>query len=114
MLTRSTTLTSVGTYTFQFFFPGQIIEGKNPAPTGTMNDFRVGDYYLPAANSPKIEVVVQMVSGRPSTPLPTDEYWNRPVNGMNSEWQKNAGDWLNVDPGGNSFCNSPWVQKVPT
>ena len=69
-----------------------------------MNDFRVGDYYLPS-NSPKIEIVVQEdpITPRPSTPLPIDEYGTRPINGMNSEWQKIAGDWLNVDAGGNSF-----------
>jgi outer membrane protein assembly factor BamB len=95
---------SIGTYTFQFFFPGQTIEGKNPAPTGTLNSFRVGDYYLPAASTPEqVEVQADPVTGRPATPFPTDEYWDRPVNGMNPEWQPYVGDWLNVDPGANSF-----------
>jgi hypothetical protein len=95
---------TVGTYTFQFFFPGQTIEGKNPAPTGTLNAFRVGDYYLPSSSTP-IDIVVQEdpITPRPSTPLPTDEYWTRPINGMNSEWSVLTSDWLNVDPGSNSF-----------
>ncbi len=95
---------SVGTYTFQFFFPGQTIEGKNPAPSGTQNAFRVGDYYLPAASTPEqVEVQADPVTGRPGTPFPTDEYWTRPVNGMNPEWQPYVGDWLNINPAGNSF-----------
>jgi hypothetical protein len=95
---------AVGTYYFQFFFPGQTIEGKNPAPTGTMNAQTVGWYYKPA-QSDIVEITVNQepLVPRPSTPLPTDEYWTRPINGLNPEWRVIAGDWLNVYPDSNYF-----------
>jgi outer membrane protein assembly factor BamB len=97
------TPSKVGTYYIQFFFPGQTIAGKNPAPTGTMNPAAVGDYYKPS-ESKKIEFVVteEPLPTRPSTPLPTD-YWTRPISGMNPEWRSIAGDYLGVDPGGNDY-----------
>jgi hypothetical protein len=95
----------IGAYTFQFFFPGQTIEGKNPAPTGTLNEFRVGDYYMPSTSTPEtVQVQEEPITGRPETPFPTDEYWTRPINGMNSEWQPYLGDWLNVNPDGNDYA----------
>ncbi len=96
--------TSVGTYQFQFIFPGQTIEGKNPAPTGVQNPHTLGWYYKPA-QSDIVEITVNQepLQPRPSTPLPTDQYWTRPINGMNPEWRSIAGDWLNVDPGSTGF-----------
>jgi len=97
--------TSVGTYQFQFIFPGQTIEGKNPAPTGVQNAHTLGWYYKPA-QSDIVEITVNQepLQPRPSTPLPTDQYWTRPINGMNPEWRSIAGDWLNVDPGSNGYA----------
>ena len=96
--------TAVGTYTFQFIFPGQTIEGKNPAPTGTNNAHTVGWNYKPA-QSDILEITVNQepLEPRPATPLPTDQYWTRPITGLNPEWRSLAGDWLNVNPDSNSF-----------
>jgi len=99
---------TVGTYIFQFFFPGQTIAGSNPAPFGSFNPQTIGDYYLPS-NSPEVELIVQAdpVEPRPATPLPVDEYWERPIYGMNPEWTSIAGDWLqggyDAGSGGNDF-----------
>lgn len=98
---------SVGTYQFLFIFPGQTIAGANPAPTGTNNAHTVGWYYKPAQSDiVEIQVNQEPLEPRPSTPLPntTNEYWTRPISGMNPEWRSIAGDWLNVDPGSNSFA----------
>ncbi len=101
------TPSEVGTYYFQFFFPGQTIAGANPAPYGSFNPQTIGDYYLPS-NSEKVELVVQAdpIEPRPGTPIPTD-YWTRPISGMNPEWTTIAGDWLqggyDAGTGGNDF-----------
>ncbi|MCW4018591.1 MAG: PQQ-binding-like beta-propeller repeat protein [Candidatus Bathyarchaeota archaeon] len=95
----------IGTYKFKFQFPGQTIEGKNPRPDrGTNNAHTVGWYYKPA-DSDIVEITVNQepLETRSPTPYPTDLYWTRPVSGLNPEWRYKVGDWLNVDPGANSF-----------
>ena len=62
-----------------------------------------------------LTVQQEPISARPVTPLPTNEYWTRPINGMNPEWTSIAGDWLNVDPGQTvCYTHGAQVQKVPT
>jgi len=89
----SYTPTTIGQYKFQFFFPGQTLAGANPPPTGNTNPF-IGDYYMPS-ESPVVTVTVQQtpIDVYPSNPYPSG-YWQRPINGMNSNWQSIAGDWL--------------------
>ena len=99
----------IGKYQFQFKFPGQTIEGKNPRPIrGTNNAFTVGRHYEAAVSAVVgITVNKEPLSARQATPYPTDEYWTRPISGLNAEWRYKVGDWLGVDPGGNSF--EPYV-----
>ena len=78
------TPTMLGTYQFQWSFPGQTIE------TGP----RKGDYYKPST-SEKFSVTVQeeTVLPMPENPLPT-EYWSTPIYGENRAWSVLAGNWL--------------------
>jgi outer membrane protein assembly factor BamB len=101
---------ALGTYKFQFIFPGQVIAGDNPAPTGTNNAATVGDYYLPSETQ-EIELVVQQdpIEPWPSTPLPTNNYWQRPISGMNPEWTTIAGDWLMSTYDGYGNCYNPYT-----
>jgi len=88
------TPTAVGTYTLVFNFPGQIIAGANPPIN---NAATVGDYYLPSTSAPlKLVVQSQSIPAWPLTPLPSasNNYWQRPVYAMNSNWQPIVGDWL--------------------
>lgn len=80
---------TVGTYTFQFSFPGQ-----------TINE----NYYQPST-SPLVTVTVQQdpLESFTDYPLPED-YWDRPIEGQNREWWRISGNWLGVTvrsrPGG--------------
>ena len=87
---------TVGTYYLQLHFPGQILAGDNPSPDPnpfSMSPF-VGDYFLPSS-SQIAELVVQEdpIEAYPETPLPED-YWQRPIYGINSNWRYISGDWL--------------------
>jgi outer membrane protein assembly factor BamB len=98
------TPTALGTYYFQLNFPGQVLAGKNPPPAGNTNAF-INDTYLPST-SPKVALTVQQaqITPYPTTPLPTG-YWQRPINGMNSNWASISGDWLlgSYDGAGNKW-----------
>jgi len=48
----------VGTYQFQFDFPGQILAGDNPHPLETYGQASIGDYFMPST-SEKLSVTVQ-------------------------------------------------------
>jgi len=102
---------AIGTYSFVFSFPGQTIAGSNPAPTGSNNAATIGDYYLPSV-SKTVQLVVQSapIEAWPGTPLPTNNYWQRPINGMNSEWTSIAGDWLMSAYDGTGNCFNPYAQ----
>ncbi len=78
------TPTEVGTYVFQFIFPGQ----------QTVD----GNYYRPTT-SPEVSLVVQAepIEGWTPNPSPADtEYWNRPIYGENREWASIGGNWFGV------------------
>jgi len=85
---------TIGSYTFQFSFPGQTIAGDNPPPTGQIDQERIGDYYEPST-SEKVTLIVQdtPVESYPATPLP-ENYWTRPVFAMNTDWNTISGNWL--------------------
>ncbi len=87
------TPTAVGTYTFQMHFPGQVLAGKNPPAYGNTNAF-INDTFM-ASDSPVVSLTVQQtpLQPYPTTPLPQG-YWQRPINGMNSNWASIAGDWM--------------------
>jgi len=84
----------LGTYKFEFNFPGQTITGENPGPTGTYQSQYIGDYYKPATSS-VVELIVQdeQIGYLPQTPLPTD-YWERPIYSENLDWYRISGNWF--------------------
>jgi outer membrane protein assembly factor BamB len=100
------TPTMLGTYYFQMHFAGQTLEGANPPPYGNTSP-NIGDYYSPS-ESEKVAVTVQQnaIEPYPSNPIPSG-YWQRPINGMNSNWQSIAGDWLNMGGSWNEYSQAP-------
>ena len=73
----------VGTYVFQFNFPGQ-------------NLADVGNYYEPSS-SPKVTLTVQQqpIQLYPENPLPgPNQYWQRPISSENRLWGSISGNWL--------------------
>jgi hypothetical protein len=104
---QSYTPTQVGTYKFQFNFPGQTLTGINPtngksifelpfSPFALSNTAYVGDHYTPSQSS-VVSVTVQStpIAPAPAYPLPT-EYWTTPVSqaGHVQNWEYITADWL--------------------
>jgi hypothetical protein len=103
----SFTPSQVGTYTFDFVYPGQVI--SLTGPTGIPSDLGVlagfgfllggdrtlliGDTYLGSHASETLTVQQQAIATIPDTPLPTG-YWTRPIFGQNSNWEAVASNWL--------------------
>ncbi|MCW4017542.1 MAG: hypothetical protein NWF00_02480 [Candidatus Bathyarchaeota archaeon] len=90
------TPTQVGTYTIVAQFPDTVITGLplNPNPAGGQSLTNVNDTYLSSTSDP-IDLVVQQepIHGWSETPLPT-QYWMRPINSANRDWDVLAGNWL--------------------
>ena len=95
--------TQLGTYTFNFTFPGQAYTQYSYNPSSAY----VNDTYLPSSASTTLTVQQEAVSKAPNYPLPT-EYWTRPIEGqtrlvpIGSNW---LGGWgstntYNVQPDG--------------
>ena len=84
----------IGTYTFNFSFPEQVLGLYNPQNgiRGQDSAF-VNDTYL--ASSAKATLTVQQdpIPVPRVYPLPT-EYWTRPIEGQNSEWYALGSHWL--------------------
>ena len=77
------TPTKVGTYNFQFTFPGMWI-----------NTTTTQRYYRPSSSAvAQVTVQEQPLTPYPEVPLPTD-YWTRPVYGENKNWWQIADSWL--------------------
>jgi outer membrane protein assembly factor BamB len=91
----------LGNYTFQLFYGGEWLTGARlaGAPVTT-------DYYEPST-SHKVMVTVQEepIYATPGAPLPT-EYWTRPINAQNYEWQSLGGNWLGLPLQFASGCNA--------
>ena len=79
---------TIGTYYFQFSFPGQHIAGVGIF-TGPFDNL-----YMPSTSS-VVSITVQQepIPGYPTTPLPTG-FWQRPIEGENREWSTISGNWL--------------------
>ncbi|MCW4019124.1 MAG: PQQ-binding-like beta-propeller repeat protein [Candidatus Bathyarchaeota archaeon] len=76
--------TEIGSYQFQFHFPGQLSQN--------------GNYYNPS-DSPIVSLTVQQeqVEPYPYIPLPdSNTYWERPINGQNLLWTTFSGNWLGL------------------
>jgi hypothetical protein len=87
---------TVGNYTFQSFFGGEVLKGLNqPIGTPSTNAF-VNDTFLPSFSS-KFTLTVQQdpISSASTVPLPTN-YWTRPIYGENNAWYTIAGNWLGL------------------
>ena len=85
----------VGTYYFQFSWPGQTLTNGTGTPEGRGLAF-VGDYYQPAT-SEKISLTVQQqpLTRYPDYPLPgPNDYWTRPIEGEGRGWSSLASNWL--------------------
>ncbi len=93
----------LGTWSFQFFFPGQVMTAGLLNPTGQVtNQQSIGDYYSPATSRIEtLTVASDQVQGLPDTPLP-DGYWQRPIFAENTAWYTIAGNWLGGGTGGNA------------
>ncbi len=86
----------LGTYTIVAKMHEQVLAGDNPPPGGYARggDAYIGDTYLASTSEP-VTVTVQQeaIEGWKEAPLP-QEYWTRPINGMNRDWWQLAGNWL--------------------
>ena len=80
--------TAIGTYTFVMQFLG----GVNPANNDTYAPSTSNTWSLVAQQAP--------INYWPAAPLPT-EYWKRPIEAQNREWNTIAGNWLGMFPLGN-------------
>jgi hypothetical protein len=117
------TPTQVGTYTFVFHFPGDIVTGEPFPPDWTPFSFgadTIGDIYLASSSEPvTLTVQEDPIAGYEETPLP-EGYWERPIYGANRDWWKISGNWLaGADNPGrfNRYTNGPesahilWAQQ---
>ena len=85
----SYTPTQVGTYKFDFEFPGQDYNTFSHNP----NSAYVNDTYLASSASTTLIVQQEQVLKAPNYPLPS-EYWTRPIEGQNSAWFQIGSNWL--------------------
>jgi len=98
----------VGTYTFVAIMDDHVITGE-PYPPGGFSPYgggaaAINDTYLGDASDPAyLTVQEDPIEAWPETPLP-EEYWTRPINTMNRDWWKVAGNWL----------GSAWQTNGPT
>jgi hypothetical protein len=96
----------VGTYTFDFSFPGQAdVQEENPYPYGR-SAIRgldsINDTYTASSASTTLTVQEeQIVELYPANPLPT-QYWTRPITSMNREWYSIGGNWLGTTVSGSA------------
>jgi len=90
------TPTEVGTYTIVAKMADHLITGLPVPPGGYFMGFDVyiGDTYRGSSSAP-ITLTVQEdpIEAWQETPLP-EEFWTRPINNMNRDWYKLAGNWL--------------------
>ena len=98
----------VGTYTFNFTFPGQAYN-QYPGyynPTSIM----VNDTYLPSSASTTLTVQqTPLPAAISSYPLPT-QYWTRPIYGENTDWWKISSNWYGT--GYPQFWSMTWAANT--
>ena len=80
----------IGTYTFNFTFPGQ---KYTDFAYNTASAF-VNDTYLPSSAFTTLTVQEEPAPGGDVTPLPT-EYWSRPIEGQNANWFQVSSNYIN-------------------
>ncbi|MCW4044132.1 MAG: PQQ-binding-like beta-propeller repeat protein [Candidatus Bathyarchaeota archaeon] len=102
------TPTQVGTYTIVAYMPAYKITGL-PSATGVpiTSDY-INDTYGPATSEAVyLTVQEEPIQAWQETPLPT-QYWTRPINAANRNWDVLAGNWLggaaqSVAPGASNY-----------
>jgi outer membrane protein assembly factor BamB len=91
----------LGTYTFLFKYPGQVMSLTGPnglkanaadlVSRGT--DVYVNDTFTASSAITSMTVQQAPIPKIPDTPMPTS-YWTRPIEGGNSAWASLAANWL--------------------
>ncbi len=86
----------IGTYTFEFNFPGQTASMYGPTGEISVNpslwDY-INDTFLPSSAVTTLTVQQEEIELIPDYPLPT-EYWTRPVEGQNTKWATVASNYI--------------------
>jgi hypothetical protein len=85
-----------GNYTVFFSYPGQVYNYGGAYQ---------GDYYTPSNATATFTVQSQPVAGFSEIPLPTN-YWTRPINGQNINWDSIGSNWL-----GGAATGNYWQQN---
>jgi len=94
----------VGEYTFQAFYPGEILDLTNPGdrnPERGWNRHLIGSRLLPTES----EIVTLTVQEEPvepiyQTPPRPDEYWTRPIYATNWDWGELGANWFGIGGSG--------------
>ena len=85
---------SVGTYGFQFTFPGYTNNNGTRYSQGSYGNYSAN---FMASTSPLVQVTVQQapVGGYNEAPVPLpNQYWTQPINAQNRYWNAISGPWL--------------------
>jgi hypothetical protein len=88
----------VGTYTLTFEYPGQIYTSTTTLPSmidlgpPSPNEY-TNDTYSASSATTILNVQEEPIPNSPTYPLPT-EYWTRPIEGQNPNWNKISSNWL--------------------
>jgi outer membrane protein assembly factor BamB len=97
----------VGTYTFNFTFPGQDYDEYGHDPASAF----VNDTYLASSASTTLTVQQeQLPSPITSYPLPT-QYWTRPIYGENNDWWSISSNWLGQGAPGYAGVDKPGARQ---
>jgi hypothetical protein len=94
----------VGEYTFQAFYPGEILDLTNPGdrnPERGWNRHLIGSRLLPT-ESEIVTLTVQEEAIEPTyqTPSLPDEYWTRPIYATNWAWAEVGANWFGIGGSG--------------
>ena len=89
------TPTQLGTYSFNFTYPGQAVNDNSHLSTSAYID----DTYLPSTASTTLTVQQTAITNVDLLPLPT-EYWTRPIYGENVNWYSISSNWLGTGAAG--------------
>ncbi len=81
--------TQVGTYTFVYHFPGQVLSLTGPTGIAGLYSDYINDTYLESSATATLTVQEDPIAEPPTYPLPT-EYWTRPIDGQNTDWYRIA------------------------
>jgi outer membrane protein assembly factor BamB len=95
----------IGTYTFVFKYPGQVLSLNNPTNglPGATSPY-INDTFLPSQTTTTLKVQTKPVNPVEEYPLPT-RFWTRPVAGDNVAWTSIESNWLR---GGQSGGYNLW------